>query len=246
MRASAVVFIASLGSASVGSAQSPHPFSVHDMLAMDRISDPRISPDGKSVAFTVRVTDVEANRGRTDIWIAGVDGSKARKLTSHAANDSGARWMPDGKSLVFLSTRGGSSQVWQVPAGRGSGRALTSLPLDVGKPRGVPGREAAAVHDRGLPRRAPLGKEIDETARRDADKEKSKVKAKVYESLLFRRWDTWEDGKRNHVFVWEIGSRGTARSDARVRCRRADQAVRRDRRARHLTRRYGGRLCRDR
>ena len=90
------------------------------------------------------------------------------------------------------------------------------------------------------------GKEIEETARRDAEKEKSKVKAKMYESLLFRRWDTWEDGKRSHVFVWEIGSRGAARSDARVRCRRADQTVRRDRGARHLTRRRRGRLCRDR
>src|SRR4026209_2402982 len=111
MRASAIVFIASLGSASVGSAQSPHPFSVHDMLAKDRHSDPRISPDGKSVAFTVRVTDVEANRGRTDIWIAGVDGAHARKLTAHEPHDSGARWIPDGKSIVFLSTRGGPAQV---------------------------------------------------------------------------------------------------------------------------------------
>ena len=86
MRASAIVFIASLGSASVASAQSPHPFSVHDMLAMERISDPRISPDGKSVAFTVRVTDVEANRGRTDIWIAGVDGSQ-RTEADHARGE---------------------------------------------------------------------------------------------------------------------------------------------------------------
>ena len=120
MRASAVAFIACLGSASVASAQTPHPFSVHDMLAMDRISDPRISPDGKSVAFTVRVTDVEANRGRTDSGSRASTARSARKLTSHEANDSGARWMPDGKSLVFLSTRGGSSQVWQVPAGRRS------------------------------------------------------------------------------------------------------------------------------
>ncbi len=205
MRASAVAFIACLGSGSVASAQTPHPFSVHDMLAMDRISDPRISPDGKSVAFTVRVTDVEANRGRTDVWVAGVDGSKARKLTSHAANDSGARWMPDGKSLVFLSARGGSSQVWQVPAAGGQARALTSLPLDVANLEVFPDGKRLLFTTEVYPDGA-TGKEIDETARRDADREKSKVKAKVYDSLLFRRWDTWEDGKRNHVFVWEIGS----------------------------------------
>jgi dipeptidyl aminopeptidase/acylaminoacyl peptidase len=205
MRASAVVFLASLGSAAVGSAQPPHPFSVHDMLAMDRISDPRVSPDGKSVAFTVRVTDVEGNRGRTDIWIAAMDGSKARKLTAHEANDSDARWMPDGKSLVFLSTRGGSSQVWQVPALGGEARALTSLPLDVSNLEVFPDGKRLLFTMEVYPDAAP-GREIEETARRDAEREKSKVKAKIYDSLLFRHWDTWEDGKRRHVFVWEIGS----------------------------------------
>src|SRR5215203_51165 len=172
MRASAVVFIASLGSASVGSAQAAHPFSVHDMLAMDRISDPRISPDGKSVAFTVRVTDVEGNRGRTDIWIAGVDGSKPRRLTTHEANDSGARWMPDGKSLVFLSTRGGSSQVWQVRADGGEARALTSLPLAVANLDVFPDGKRLLFTMEVYPDAAP-GKEIEETARRDAEREKS-------------------------------------------------------------------------
>ena len=205
MRASAVVFLASLGSAAVGSAQPPHPFSVHDMLAMDRISDPRVSPDGTLVAFTVRVTDVEGNRGRTDIWIAGVDGSKARKLTGHEANDSNARWMPDGKSLVFLSTRGGSSQVWQVPALGGEARALTSLPLDVSNLEVFPDGKRLLFTMEVYPDAAP-GSEIEETARRDAEKEKSKVKAKIYDSLLFRHWDSWEDGKRHHVFAWEIGS----------------------------------------
>jgi dipeptidyl aminopeptidase/acylaminoacyl peptidase len=189
----------------MGSAHAPHPFSVHDMLAMDRISDPHVSPDGKWVAFTVRVTDVEGNRGRTDIWIAGVDGTKARKLTAHEANDSGARWMPDGKSLVFLSTRSGSSQVWQVPAAGGEARALTSLPLDVANLEVFPDGKRLLFTMEVYPDAAP-GKEVEETASRDAEREKSKVKAKIYESLLFRRWDTWEDGKRNHVFAWEIGS----------------------------------------
>ena len=56
--------------ATVALAQDPHPFSVHDMLAMERIGDPQVSPDGQWVAFTVRSTDLEANRGRTDIWLA--------------------------------------------------------------------------------------------------------------------------------------------------------------------------------
>src|SRR5262245_37285486 len=80
-----------------------HPFSVHDMLAMDRISDPRVSPDGTKVVFTVRVTDLEANRGRNDLWLAPLEGGgAARQLTKHEANDTDGRWAPDGKAVYFL------------------------------------------------------------------------------------------------------------------------------------------------
>src|SRR4051812_41688107 len=77
----------------------PHPFSVEDMLAMDRISDPQVSPDGKSLVFNVRVTDIEANKGRTDVWTCSADGSGLRNLTSNDASDTSARWMPDGRSI---------------------------------------------------------------------------------------------------------------------------------------------------
>src|SRR6266851_5664696 len=89
-------------------AADTHPFSVHDMLAMDRISDPRVSPDGQSVAFTVRVTDLEADKGRSDLWIVSTSGGAARRLTRHEADDTQARWSADGKTLFFLSTRTGS------------------------------------------------------------------------------------------------------------------------------------------
>ncbi|PYQ21651.1 MAG: peptidase S9, partial [Acidobacteria bacterium] len=95
-------------------AADTHPFSVHDMLAMDRVSDPRVSPDGGSVAFTVRVTDLEANRGRTDLWIAPTAGGAVRRLTSHEASDTQARWAPDGRSLFFVSSRTGSAQVFRL------------------------------------------------------------------------------------------------------------------------------------
>ena len=72
-------------------AQDTHPFSVHDMLAMQRLSDPSVSPDGRLVAFTVRDTDLEANKGRTDVWLVGLDGGEPRRLTSDPASDGNAR-----------------------------------------------------------------------------------------------------------------------------------------------------------
>ena len=90
----------------VGSAMAEtHPFSIHDMLAMERISDPQVSPDGKRIVFALRTTDLEANRGRTDLWLVGIDGSGLKRLTTHPASDFNARWSPGGQSIWFLSTR---------------------------------------------------------------------------------------------------------------------------------------------
>ena len=104
-----------------------HPFSVHDMLAMDRISDPQASPDGKTVVFVVRKTDLKANRGRTDLWLVHTDGSGLRCLTSHPENDSNPRWAPDSRTVWFLSSRLGSSQVWKIRIDGGEARKVTRL-----------------------------------------------------------------------------------------------------------------------
>ena len=103
------VITATLLSSASLSAQETHPFSVHDMLAMDRISGPEVSPDGSRIVFVLRKTDLEANRGRTDLWLVGVDGEGLRRLTSHEASDFNPRWSAAGKSVFFLSTRSGSS-----------------------------------------------------------------------------------------------------------------------------------------
>ena len=50
-------------------AEESHPFSIHDMLAMERVSEPQVSPDGGEIVFTLRTTDLEADKGRTDLWL---------------------------------------------------------------------------------------------------------------------------------------------------------------------------------
>src|ERR1700737_1553067 len=100
MRNRLMFLLASLLLASRALAADTHPFSVHDMLAMDRISDPRVSPDGERVAFTVRVTDLEANKGRNDIWIAPTAGGAARRGTNQG-QDTPRRWAPRGGTPFF-------------------------------------------------------------------------------------------------------------------------------------------------
>src|SRR5438477_10331633 len=88
--------------------------TIEDMLAMQRVSDPQVSPDGKWVAFAVRDTDFEANKGRTDLWLVQTDGGTPTHLTTSPDNDSDPQWSPDGKWIYFQSTRSGGPQVWRI------------------------------------------------------------------------------------------------------------------------------------
>jgi dipeptidyl aminopeptidase/acylaminoacyl peptidase len=142
------------------------------------------------------------------VWIAATDGSGApRRLTDHPENDSHPRWASDGRTVVFLSARGGSSQVWSVAREGGSPRALTSLPVDVSGfvlfPDGKRIALVAEVYPDALDS-STAADALADAAKRDAERAASKVKARIYDRLLFRHWDSWEDGKRSHVFVGEV------------------------------------------
>jgi len=177
-------------------AQEPHPFSVHDMLAMDRVGSPVVSPDGEWAAFTVRSTDLEANRSRTDIWLASTDGKTVKRLTTHEAGDWNPVWCLNGH-LFFLSTRGGSTQIWAIDPAGGEATAMTDLPLDVGGFTVVPELRSFLLTMEVYP-----GLGVQGTLDRDAAIEADPATGMVYDELMFRHWDTWEDGKRSHLFLF--------------------------------------------
>ncbi len=178
----------------------PHPFSVHDMLAMQRIGGPQASPDGELVVFSVRETDLEANRGRTDLWLVGSDGEGLRRLTRSDAGEWDAGWCMTG-DVHFLSTRSGSAQVWAIDPHGGEARQMTHAPLDIGSFRAVPALRRLLVTMEVYPGLTP-----DETAARDQAEADDPRTGMVYDELMFRHWDTWEDGKRSHLFLLDPGT----------------------------------------
>jgi dipeptidyl aminopeptidase/acylaminoacyl peptidase len=190
-----------LGCVSFAGAADTHPFSVADMLAMQRISDPRVSPDGSRVVYTVRTTDVEGNRGLFDLWLAATDGSWTRRLTSHEASDQQGRFSTDGRSIYFVSTRSGSAQVWKLALDGGEAEQVTRLPLDVDALEVLPGGAGLVFSMAVFP-----GQTIAQTRERLDAKAKSKVTGLLYDRLFFRHWDTWSDGTRNHLFAYSFAT----------------------------------------
>lgn len=185
-------------------AQEPHPFDVHDLWEMDRVSDPQPSPDGRWVVFGLSALDKEGNRRRSDLWMVGVDGTGPRRLTTHPASEFNHRWAPDGSAVFFLSTRSGSSQVWRIATGGGEAQQVTDLPLGVGSMALSPDGSSLAVSLEVFPDCPDLACTVDRMAREEA-----RVSSGVlYDNLFIRHWDTWEDGRRSHVFVLPVKGGG--------------------------------------
>jgi dipeptidyl aminopeptidase/acylaminoacyl peptidase len=176
------------------------------MMKLHRISTPQISADGKWTAFAVSTPDMEANRNASNVWIVSPAGGEAMQVTQ-SGHDSSPSWSPDGKTLAFLSSRDGSSQVYLLSMDGGEAKKLTTLSTGA-----------------DLFQWSPDGKTIAFTSavyldckddacnnKRDDDKEKSKVKARIYDHLLFRHWDHWSEGKRSHLFVMPVDGNSSAR-----------------------------------
>ena len=185
-----------------------------DLNMLARVSDPQMSPDGRYVVYVQRETDLEANRGRSDLWLVDLqtDQPKPRRLTQHSANDTHPRWSVDGTSIFFLSARTGSQQVWRLTLGGGEAVQITDYPLDVATFRFSSGGGRLALGMDVFRDCADLRCTKD---RLDAASHKQ-ASGHVYDSLFIRHWDRWNDGTRSNLFVAPINSDGRAGTPVNV------------------------------
>ena len=185
------------------------PFAYQEMIGLNRLSDPQVSPDGTSVVYAVRVTDMEANRGVGSLWLKDLaTDAEPRRLAVSDQGANTARWGSDGR-LYFLSSRSGSNQVWRTDAQGRTATQVTSLPTDVQAYRLAPTADRIAVSLSVFPDCADLACSIERTK---ANAEK-KTTGQVYDRMFVRHWDTWADGTQNHLFVQDIGSAGRTMGD---------------------------------
>ena len=187
---------------------TPDAFTYQDMVSLNRLADPQVSPDGKWVLYSVTATDVAANRRTGSIWILSLDGEgEARRLAISEGGANTARWGSDGK-IYFLSGRSGSSQVWRAEADGTAPTQVTSLPLDVNAYRLSPQADKVAVSLAVYPDCADLACSVE----RGKAVAEQKTTGQVYERGFVRHWDTWNDHTQNHLFVQTLAD-GVATGD---------------------------------
>jgi dipeptidyl aminopeptidase/acylaminoacyl peptidase len=171
-------------------------FTATEMMKLKRLSDPQVSPDGSQVAFALTEIDLGGGQRNTDLWLVPVPGGEPRRITTSPASDSRPRWSPDGTRIAFLSTRDGGSQVWVLDLGGGEPRKLTSLATGADAFEWVGAKRLLVVAevfpDCGADE-ACNTKRLGEAGKPSS--------ARAYDDLLFRHWDTWDDGRRNHLLV---------------------------------------------
>ena len=203
-----LLLAAALFAASAVSA-APRGFTVEDMVNMERVGSPAVSPDASKVVYTVRSTDTEKNKGHTEIWMLDLkDGhSVPRRLTHAMASSSDPEWSPNGDAVYFLSARSGTSQVWRLALNGGEADMVTDLPLDVGSFRLSPHADRIALSVevfRDCPDLVCTKKRLDEQA-------KIKASGHVFDKLFVRHWDTWADGRNTVLFSTALDANGHAR-----------------------------------
>ena len=167
---------------------------------LGRVSEPKVSPDGKLIVYNITRYDVDANKGNNDLWLIESKGSEAKQLTNTPFSESNARWRPDGKKIGFLSSESGESQLWEMnPDGTGKTQIST-----------IPG----GIYNFNY---SPTMKHIYFTQEIELDMslkkrypDLPKANALMYDELMMRHWNQWEDGAYSHVMycTYENGKLG--------------------------------------
>ncbi|MGH9865848.1 MAG: TolB family protein, partial [Candidatus Acidiferrales bacterium] len=172
-----------------------------DLIAMHRLSDPQVSPDGKWVAYVVSTPDMQANHSMSTIWIVPAEGGVERQLT-RSGSDSRPRWSPDGKQIAFLSSRDGVAQIYVMSVYGGEASRATFLSTDVENEIWSPDGKWMGFVSRVYPdcRDDACNKTRDENAG------KNPVKAHIATRLLYRHWTDWADGKHSHLFITTVAN----------------------------------------
>jgi dipeptidyl aminopeptidase/acylaminoacyl peptidase len=194
MRPAALLMSCATSVAVTGAAMAAT-FDAREMMKLKRLADPQVSPDGAQVAYTATEVEMPSGARNADIWVVSVGGGEPRRLTTDPNSDTRPRWSPDGKTIGFLSSRDGTSQVYAVAPDGGTAKKLTALATGVDGFLWIDARTLLVVSD-VFP---DCGPGWDEACNNKKLDEPSAARA--YDKLLYRHWDTWKEGRRTHLLV---------------------------------------------
>jgi dipeptidyl aminopeptidase/acylaminoacyl peptidase/tetratricopeptide (TPR) repeat protein len=202
-RTQILVLLLTFASVTAFAADAPRPLKVDDQFALKNVGDPRVSPDGKWVAYTVTASDLKKDTSDADIYMAPIGGGEAIRVTTSEKPERSPRFSPDGKWLAFLSGRVGSeTQVWLMNRLGGEALKLTEYKASVSSVEWSPDSTRLAL----------VVADVDpDQAGKDAEKDKDAAeKPIVVRRLQFKRdGEGYLNDLRSHVYVFDVKAKSS-------------------------------------
>lgn len=179
------------------------PMNAEDLATLKRVGAPAVSPDGKSMAFTVTTTDLKKNKRNTKLYKQELNSSQPTLIQTKGSAHSPA-FASDG-SLYYISDASGSEQIWQHK--NGAHKQISKFSVDVGGFK-------LSDDDRKIAIWADIStdcKNLDcpkETANKDTATPGPGT-GREYDRLFVRHWGSWETGDHySRLFSYDISASG--------------------------------------
>ncbi|HLP14955.1 MAG TPA: S9 family peptidase [Bacteroidota bacterium] len=181
--------------------QLKKPFAISDLYSIKGVSDPHLSPDGKRIVFTVTESMLKDGKTNAEIYLINSDGSGLKRLTNNPASDNTPRWSPDGKSILFVSTRTNGPQAWLLPADGGEPSKLTDLSTGIADPVCTSDGSGFVFTSDVYPE---FGADDAQNKKVNDAKSQGAIQAHMTDHLMYRHWTEWKDGTRTHTFFFNL------------------------------------------
>jgi dipeptidyl aminopeptidase/acylaminoacyl peptidase len=191
----------------------PRPITVDDLFQIHEVSDPQLSPDAQSVAYTVKTLLLKEDKSEERIWTIPTSAANpdAIPMTTEGVSSSHPRWSPDGKYLAFLSARNeGKTQIWLLNRSGGEAQHLTDTPQDVDDFAWSPDntRLVLILRDPSEEELAAAKTKDKDKGADDKDKKPKTKKPWVIDRLQFKRDEVgYLDRRRTHLYVLNLATK---------------------------------------
>ncbi len=161
------------------------------LWSFGRLGDVRVSPDGSRILFGVSYYSIEQNRSNRELFLMNADGSDKLQLTHSPENEYNAVWHPDGKRIVYLSAASGEVQAWCMQSDGSNKQQISEIE------GGISGLVFSPDGKHVL-----LTKEIKvDQSTADRYPDLPEADGRIISDLMYRHWDTWEDGYYSHIHL---------------------------------------------
>lgn len=156
-----------------------------------RIGEFRLSPDGKTVVFSVTRYSTSENKGYTELFTCPASGGETKRLTTLNGNEWNPRWQHGGEKIGFISAESGSAQLWEInPDGSGANK-VSDIEGGINSFEYSPAGNLIFYCKDVKVRKTP------------AEVHNDLPKSNVYmaSELMYRHWNHWEDEFVSHIFT---------------------------------------------